>query len=115
MIEGTDTTFRQIGKEFGPQVARGVLALSKDPAIDLDERLSDSIRRIRLESKEVWMVKLADRITNLQLPAVHWTKDKIVAYTHEANEILTALGSASRILAERLALKIDQYKAFQKP
>ena len=112
VIEDTGTTFEQVGDEFGLEVAQGVLALSKDDALDKSDQLRDSLRRIILRPKEVWMVKLADRITNLQPPPSHWTKEKTVMYRLEAIEILEKLGPASRVLADRLGQKIKQYKKF---
>jgi (p)ppGpp synthase/HD superfamily hydrolase len=73
VMEDTQTIFEQVEKEFGLRVAQGVLALSKDSAKDKAEQLGDSLKRIVLTSREVWMVKLADRITNLQPPPSHWT------------------------------------------
>jgi (p)ppGpp synthase/HD superfamily hydrolase len=32
----------------------------------------DSLNRTKQLQKEVWAVKLADRITNLQTPPTHW-------------------------------------------
>ena len=112
VIEDTGTTFQQVGQEFGAQVAQGVLALSKDPTLHESEQLTDSLKRIMLEPNEIWMVKLADRITNLQPPPSHWRKEKVVTYRREANEILAKLGAASRILAGRLADKIERYQDF---
>lgn len=111
-IEDTQTTFEQVEQEFGRQVARGVSALSKDGSLPKSEQLSDSLKRIKEQPREVWMVKLADRITNLQPPPSHWTKEKIVAYREEAIEILTKLGGASSTLAERLKQKIEEYKRY---
>ncbi|WP_373541223.1 hypothetical protein [Chamaesiphon sp.] len=55
------------------------------------------------------MVKLADRITNLQPPPIHWTSAKILQYRDEAIEIHTHLQLASPFLASRLAAKIQNY------
>jgi (p)ppGpp synthase/HD superfamily hydrolase len=115
VIEDTEITFQQVGQEFGPQVAHGVLALSKDPTLCNSEQLMDSLKRIMLEPNEIWVVKLADRITNLQAPPRHWTKEKIVIYHREATEILAKLGSASLVLAERLADKIERYQCHLGP
>jgi guanosine-3',5'-bis(diphosphate) 3'-pyrophosphohydrolase len=112
VIEDTGTTFERIREEFGATVAQGVLALSKDAGLIESERLGDSLRRIQLQPREVWMVKLADRITNLQAPPSHWSREKIIAYRREAVEILEKLGETSHLLAERLAEKIQQYERF---
>lgn len=47
-------------------VAGGALALTKDENIaDKTEKIADSLHRIKLQPRESWMVKLADRVTNL--------------------------------------------------
>jgi len=46
----------------------GVSALSKDEAVPKEKELEDSLHRIREQPAEILMVKLADRITNLQPP-----------------------------------------------
>src|SRR5262245_9451528 len=67
-LEDTATSFAEVEQAFGVQVASGVLALTKDAKLPKAERMADSLRRIREQPREVWMVKLADRITNLQKP-----------------------------------------------
>jgi (p)ppGpp synthase/HD superfamily hydrolase len=55
------------------------------------------------------MVKLADRITNLQPPPGYWDAEKIERYREEGRVILNELGKACVYLAERLDLKINKY------
>jgi (p)ppGpp synthase/HD superfamily hydrolase len=55
------------------------------------------------------MVKLADRISNLQPPPPHWTREKISRYWDEAIEIHTTLKDASPFLSQRLLEKIENY------
>lgn len=112
VVEDTDVSIEEVEARFGPAVARGVLALSKDATLPGDQRMADSLRRIREQPREMWMVKLADRITNLAPPPSYWTRAKIAAYRAEAVDILQALAEASPTLAERLALKIEAYGAF---
>jgi (p)ppGpp synthase/HD superfamily hydrolase len=108
-IEDTNTTYEQIRSSFGTRVADGVQALSKNPDLEKSQRLTDSLTRIKQQPIEIWMVKLADRITNLQPPPAHWTNEKILRYREEAVEIHTQLQSASPYLASRLAGKIHNY------
>ncbi len=110
VIEDTEIAYRQVEKEFGRAVADGVLALSKDETIEKDLQMADSLRRIKQQPGEVWMVKLADRITNLQPPPAHWKQSKIVRYREEAIEIHNALGEASPLLSARLWEKISEYR-----
>ena len=109
-IEDTDTSFEKVAELFGADVARGVQALSKDKTLPgKREQMADSLARIRQQPGEVWMVKLADRITNLQIPPAHWDREKISFYRDEAKSILDALRSANPTLAERLRHKIENY------
>ena len=112
VVEDTAVSAEEVRATFGAAVAAGVLALSKDASLPGHERMADSLRRIREQPREVWMVKLADRITNLAPPPLHWQQPRIAAYRAEALEILRALGEASPILAGRLADMIEVYAAF---
>jgi (p)ppGpp synthase/HD superfamily hydrolase len=55
------------------------------------------------------MVKLADRITNLEEPPGYWSREKRVAYRDEARVIHQALGEAHAGLADRLQRRIEEY------
>jgi hypothetical protein len=68
---------------FGPAVADGVRALSKDPTWPSPGH-GRQPARIQQQPREVWMVKLADRINNLKEPPHYWTPAKIAAYGAEA-------------------------------
>jgi (p)ppGpp synthase/HD superfamily hydrolase len=106
-LEDTQTSFAEVEQAFGSAVAAGVLALTKNGDLPKAERMGDSLRRIREQPREVWMVKLADRITNLQPPPASWTAEKRRAYLEEAREIHSALAAASNVLGDRLLLKLE--------
>lgn len=108
-LEDTALTEAELEAEFGAAVLAGVKALTKDETLPKDKRMADSLRRISEQPPQVAWVKLADRITNLQTPPGHWDAPKINAYRAEAQEILTALGSAHPGLAARLAAKLAAY------
>jgi (p)ppGpp synthase/HD superfamily hydrolase len=106
-IEDTDVTYDDLVGQFGVDVAQGVMALTKDKTLPTKKhQMLDSLQRIKQQPQEVWMVKLADRITNLQPPPRHWNKQKINNYSTEAQLIVAELGSASEFLAARLNSKI---------
>jgi (p)ppGpp synthase/HD superfamily hydrolase len=111
-IEDTQISYTEIESEFGKAVADGVLALTKDKDLDKEQQMLDSLQRIKLQPKEIWMVKLADRITNLSAPMPHWKMDKIIYYQKEAQLILEALKSANALLSDRLSNKIKAYDSF---
>ena len=112
VIEDAGIPYEKLVAEFGPNVAEGVLALSKNNILrDEQEKMADSLARIKQQPREIWMVKLADRITNLQPPPEDWykTDGKIEAYRIEAKKILSELGDASPYLSKRLSGKLRVY------
>jgi len=112
VIEDTPTSYEEIEAQFGRNIADGVMALSKNSDLAKEDQMIDSIKRIQAQPKEVWMVKLADRISNLQKPPAHWDKYRIRRYRDEAQLILDELGEADAYLHDRLSAKIVSYEAF---
>ncbi len=113
VIEDTAVTHTQLHSIFGLDVANGVLALTKDISLlTKAAQMADSLARIKQQPPEIWLVKMGDRITNLQPPPAHWNKDKINAYREEAKQILHELETADIYLATRLNQKINDYKQF---
>mgnify|MGYP002713150449 CR=1 FL=1 len=112
VIEDTNISYEIIAAEFGTPVADGVLALTKDETLPKAEQMPDSLARIRQQSREVGMVKLADRITNLMPPPHDWSVEKRRAYHAEALRIHTALKDASEYLAQRLLARAKQYESY---
>lgn len=111
-LEDTPTTSAELEQTFGNKVAMAVNALTKNGNLPKNEKMSDSLTRIRTHPKEVWAVKLADRITNLQKPPAHWDSVKRLKYKFEAQIILTALKGANAYLESRLAAKIIEYEQY---
>jgi (p)ppGpp synthase/HD superfamily hydrolase len=104
------TTIEQIENAFGASVAAGVSALAKSELLESGDAMNESLARLLLQGREVAMVKLAHRITNLaQPPPREWSETKIAAYREEARLIHDTLHAASPVLATRLARKIERY------
>jgi len=104
--------------EFDKRVADGVRALTKDETVGADLpdiwerkklRMENSLKRIKSQSREIWLVKMADRITNLQPPPGHWSEGKIQKYKEESILIWESLKDGSVYLADRLREKIEGY------
>lgn len=110
VIEDGVGTFEKIKEEFGEQVARGVQALTKNKG--LSNPMEDSINRIKAQGREIQIVKMADRITNLLPPPKNWTPNRIEVYKHESIMIYNSLKDASDFLAERLNCKIQNYEKY---
>ena len=112
-LEDTGTEFEELAKMFGNSVAIGVQALTKNTLlISKKEKMLDSLIRINQLEKEVGMVKLADRITNLQESPKHWRNDKIQNYLKEAALINKMLLNKNEYLNNRLQTKIAGYKKY---
>jgi len=111
-IEDTKTSYDDIVDTFGVEVADGVQALTKDDGLPKSDQMADSLKRIKDQPKEVWAVKMADRITNLQPPPPKWSQEKIAKYRIEALLIHDELKEANERLADRLYEKAEAYKGF---
>lgn len=112
VLEDTASRREELVELFGPEVTAGVEALTKDPRLDKGQRMEDSLRRIKRQPREIWMVKMADRITNLRRPPDFWSREKRLLYREEAALIHAELSPASEALAARLRSKIVEYGGF---
>lgn len=111
-IEDTETDFQEIENKFGIEIANAVSALTKNIELPKDQQMHYSLMRIKKLPSEVWAVKLADRITNLQEPPKHWDTSKKIAYQKEALHILHHLKDANKHLEQRLKEKITDYEQY---
>ncbi len=109
ILEDTTVTFDELRERFGGAVAGAVLALSKDKKLPVEIQTIDSLGRIKELREEVWAVKLADRITNLQVPPHAWSRKKKENYREESRLILHALKKGNSFLASRLEEVIKEY------
>ncbi|PLY06119.1 MAG: bifunctional (p)ppGpp synthetase/guanosine-3',5'-bis(diphosphate) 3'-pyrophosphohydrolase [Arcobacter sp.] len=109
-IEDTDITYDDIYTTFGIDIAEAVDSLTKDKTLTKKEQMADSINRLLTKSYEIQMVKLADRITNMQKPPETWDSEKIYNYHKEAKFILSCLKNSNAYLSERLENKIAEYR-----
>ena len=113
VIEDAGVSYETLTQEFDVSVADGVLALTKNKKLPSKQaQMEDSLSRIMEQPMEIWMVKMCDRISNLQLPPSHWNKEKISSYCQEAILILDKLGKANQYLAQRLKNKITDYQRY---
>lgn len=112
-LEDSTLTYEEVLTKFGKPVADGVQALTKSKAIkDKAGKMADSLARIKTQPREVWAVKMADRICNLYAPPFYWDNEKKRAYAEEARLIYDELKTANEYLAGRLEKKIVEYQRF---
>jgi guanosine-3',5'-bis(diphosphate) 3'-pyrophosphohydrolase len=112
VIEDTPTSFDEVAESFSLEVAEAVLALSKNEDLPADDQIPDSLRRIKALRKEVWAVKLADRISNMQKPPGNWTLEKKKHYREIAILINNELKGGNAYLESRLEEKIREYPEY---
>jgi len=111
-LEDTNTTFKELEENFGKSVTEAVYALTKNKGLPKEQHMQDSLNRIKKLQHEVWAVKLADRITNLQPPPSHWDTEKKQKYLDQAKLILKELNDGNDYLAKRLETKIIEYNDY---
>ena len=111
-LEDTPTSYQELEVSFGKEVAQGVLALTKNSKLATDKQMADSLERILLQPIEIRIVKMADRIDNLYLPAIYWTVKKRQYYQNEAQMILNTLGGVNGYIENRLRQKIEAYAKY---
>lgn len=111
-LEDTSTTIDELTEQFGHEISNAVLALTKNKHLPKEVQMLDCLSRIKQQRTEVWAVKLADRITNLQVPPAHWALQKKISYHQEANVILETLQGANAYLEHRLANKLLAYESY---
>jgi (p)ppGpp synthase/HD superfamily hydrolase len=112
VLEDTETSFTELAAKFGERVASGVAALSKNPLLNKKEQMLDSLKRIKQQPQEIWVVKLADRACNLEKPPHYWTAEKCAFYLDEAKIILNTLGEVGGFIVEEIQRKIENYPSF---
>jgi (p)ppGpp synthase/HD superfamily hydrolase len=111
VLEDTAVPFEELQTRFGEFVAEGAQRLSK---MVNGEKLPFDIylERLATGAPQYAIVKLCDRITNLQPPPSTWARSRIADYDVESQRILAALGHAHEPSAERLRAKIDHYRRY---
>jgi guanosine-3',5'-bis(diphosphate) 3'-pyrophosphohydrolase len=112
VVEDTSVTKDEIAFIFGDSVWEAVLSLTKNGDLPKEARMKDSLERIKKQPREVWAVKMADRITNLQPPPKDWTMKKREEYVEEAMLIHEQLHKGNPYLATRLKSMIEVYKGY---
>lgn len=111
-LEDTDTTEEEILELFGARVLSAVKALSKDYSLPKEAQVEDSLNRIGTEPIEVHLVKLADRISNLDRPPSTWPNEKILRYRESSKMIYERLKGAHAELSGKLLAKIEDYSRY---
>ena len=112
VLEDTDVTRDELRKEFGTEVESIVMLLSREIlSVHSKQKSTDEyLDGLANGPKSAQIVKMADRIVNLNPPPTHWTQKRITDYHDELEVIYHRLNAANPALADRLKQKIKHYK-----
>ena len=106
VIDYGGKTSEDIRLKFGDKVAQGVQSLSKLHEVPELGKITDSLIRIQKQPREIWIVKMADKITSLVSPPKNWTLKIMEVYRKDSLQTYEALKPASVFLADRLSVQI---------
>ncbi len=107
LLEDTDTKLKEIEDQFGKNVGKIVIELTK-PEGAKGRKKDTWLENFVKNSKEAKIIKLADRIDNLMDMLDIWDEEKQRSYTDQANIVLKSCGDANKFLAEKLDNTIKQ-------
>jgi len=114
-MENTSMAYDDIYKQFTPEIAQGVEALTKDKTLKTKkEQVEDGISRLLTQDYEIQMIKLANAIVNMQKPPKQFSNIEILEYHREAKFIYSCFKNSNIYLAKRLEEKINAYEIYLK-
>lgn len=107
-VEDTDATVEDIGELFGKEIKNIVMEVTDDKSLPSPERKRLQIEHASKISHEAKLVKLADKICNLQdiiiSPPVKWSLERKRGYFDWAKEVIDQLRGTN----ERLERVFDE-------
>ena len=94
-IEDTETTSEEMQAIFGPKVASVVMEVTDDKSLEKSLRKQRQMEHAPHISKEAKLVKLADKISNLQdiiaSPPADWSAERKQAYFEWAAKVVAGV------------------------
>ncbi|WP_082035880.1 HD domain-containing protein [Pedobacter lusitanus] len=105
VLEDTKITKDQLQEKFGTAVAEIVYTLSDDEGNSREERKANFYKKIA-HNEDAIIVKLADRISNVEFSIIHGNDQKYELYKAEEEKLETALLPA---LKSALGIELLQY------
>jgi GTP diphosphokinase / guanosine-3',5'-bis(diphosphate) 3'-diphosphatase len=101
-LEDTDTTFEEIAREFGSDVAHVVLEVTDEKGLRRDERKRRQVESAAGLSHRARLVRLADKIVNVRAiassPPVDWSPERRLDYLEWADRVVDRCRGCSSAL-----------------
>lgn len=94
-LEDTETTPRELHREFGARVAALVAEVTDDKSLPKQQRKQLQVEHAPTKSKGAALIKVADKICNLRelrgSPPKHWSEERRRKYRQWAGVVVAAL------------------------
>jgi guanosine-3',5'-bis(diphosphate) 3'-pyrophosphohydrolase len=94
-LEDTETTPKELQREFGARIAALVSEVTDDKSLPKQRRKQLQIDHAPMKSTGAALIKVADKICNLRdlrdSPPKHWTVERRQGYRQWASDVVTAL------------------------
>jgi GTP diphosphokinase / guanosine-3',5'-bis(diphosphate) 3'-diphosphatase len=104
-VEDTKTTFKELKKHFGPEVAGIVAEVTDDKSLDKAVRKRLQVEHAAAISRRAKLVKLADKICNLEdilaSPPKGWRLKRKREYFDWAKKVVNKAGDANPAMKKR--------------
>jgi (p)ppGpp synthase/HD superfamily hydrolase len=103
-LEDTETTFAELAKEFGPEVAELVAEVTDDKTLPKAERKRLQVETAPRKSARARMIKLADKASNLHSlissPPRDWSGERIRDYVIWADKVVAGCRGVNAYLEQ---------------
>ncbi len=118
-IEDTETTFAELAKEFGPEVAELVAEVTDDTSLPRAERKRLQVEQAPRKSQRARMIKLADKTSNLHSmitsPPKDWSLERRRDYIDWAEKVAAGCRGVNAYLEQEFDRARRRSKAAVKP
>jgi (p)ppGpp synthase/HD superfamily hydrolase len=121
-VEDTQTTFEELEKKFGTQIAGYVRELTDDKTLSQEARKRGQVINASHKTKGAAQIKLADKLFNLHdlfnNPPPDWSEARIDRYYEWAQSVIDRLPAANEKLHDAVLEIINEYwekQAVKKP
>jgi (p)ppGpp synthase/HD superfamily hydrolase len=118
-MEDTETSFDELAKEFGQEVAELVAEVTDDKSLPKPERKRLQIATAPHKSARARMIKLADKTSNLHSlissPPRDWSGERIRDYIEWASKVVAGCRGVSAYLEQEFETARERVSAQANP
>jgi (p)ppGpp synthase/HD superfamily hydrolase len=101
-VEDAEVTPEELAREFSEEIAALVMGVTDDKTLERSVRKEQQVERAKSASREIGMIKLADKISNLRAlrdtPPISWASDRRAEYVAWAHRVVISLPERDPVL-----------------